>query len=448
MCVHAVCVCERMQGRQTEREIGLEGPPASDHTSSLTHSHPLSPTLTHPPTHPPTHPLALLPRESRSFCSRPTCSLVKSINRAQPRTASSQSACPRTKSRIFIMDWLIGVADEYVLDSAYASLPHPVGEWFAPRDNQIRQIVSLWLILTLGGTALYFIGAGTNYYFFFDQETKKNPKYLKNQIAREIYLSLESLPWTAVVTVPWFFFELRGYSKLYDTVTTWWEIPVQLLGFLAFTDCFVYWIHRGFHHPAVYPWLHKPHHVWKVTTPFAAIAFHYLDGYGQSIPYHVYVYLFPMWKPLYLALFVFVQLWTISIHDGVYLSNDGVLLSAAHHNVHHLEFNYNYGQYTTLWDRIGGSYKKPVNEYKNEMFFDKLRRRKAAAATAAAAAAGAIDKVRNSTETSPLTTNKRAEGAAGVRQPPETLPQTKKRREGSGGGAGKATKPAVVGGDH
>ena len=30
--------------------------------------------------------------------------------------------------------------------------------------------------------------------------------------------------------------------------------------------------------------------------------------------------------------------------------------------MHHLYFNYNYGQFTTLWDRLGGSYRKPNDE--------------------------------------------------------------------------------------
>ena len=30
--------------------------------------------------------------------------------------------------------------------------------------------------------------------------------------------------------------------------------------------------------------------------------------------------------------------------------------------MHHLYFNYNYGQFTTLWDRLGGSYRQPNNE--------------------------------------------------------------------------------------
>ena len=30
--------------------------------------------------------------------------------------------------------------------------------------------------------------------------------------------------------------------------------------------------------------------------------------------------------------------------------------------MHHLYFSYNFGQYTTLWDRLGGSYRKPNDE--------------------------------------------------------------------------------------
>ncbi|ORY50012.1 lathosterol oxidase-like protein [Rhizoclosmatium globosum] len=243
-------------------------------------------------------------------------------------------------------------------------------------DSTPRILVQLWVCLTVLGAFQYLLGATLNFYFLFDRETLKHPKMLPNQVAREIYLSLESLPWTATVTVPWFYFELVGYSKLYDTIETWWEVPLQIVTFFLFTDCLVYWIHRGFHHPSVYGWLHKPHHLWKVCTPYSALAFHWLDGYGQSIPYHLYVYMFPMYKPLYICAFIFVQFWTISIHDGVYISNDEILLSCAHHTIHHLEFNYNYGQYTTLWDRIGGSYKKPVEQYEKEMFFDKIKKRK------------------------------------------------------------------------
>lgn len=44
---------------------------------------------------------------------------------------------------------------------------------------------------------------------------------------------------------------------------------------------------------------------------------------------------------------------------------------SACHTIHHYYFNYNYGQFTTLWDRLGGSYRKP-----NPELFDREERLK------------------------------------------------------------------------
>ena len=61
----------------------------------------------------------------------------------------------------------------------------------------------------------------------------------------------------------------------------------------------------------------------------------------------IFVYIFPMQKYVYLGLFVFVQLWTILIHDGDMITGswwEKYINSAAHHTLHHLYFTCNYGQ--------------------------------------------------------------------------------------------------------
>lgn len=50
-------------------------------------------------------------------------------------------------------------------------------------------------------------------------------------------------------------------------------------------------------------------------SPFASYAFHPVDGWSQSIPYHVYPLLFPLQKSAYLGLFVFVTMWTVFIRE-------------------------------------------------------------------------------------------------------------------------------------
>jgi len=234
-----------------------------------------------------------------------------------------------------------------------------------PRDNIWRQTLSLYLITWLFGALLYFVCATLSYIFIFDKMTVYHPKYLKNQIRLEITQTMVAMPIMAIFTVPFFIAEVRGYSKLYDTTADGpglWYNYLQFPIFIGFTDFLIYWIHRGLHHPLVYKSLHKPHHKWIMPTPYASHAFHPFDGYVQSVPYHIFPFIFPLQKFAYVVLFAFINFWTVLIHDGEYVANSPIINGAACHTMHHLYFNYNYGQFTTLWDRLGGSYRKPNDE--------------------------------------------------------------------------------------
>ncbi|KAG8532058.1 uncharacterized protein KY384_003695 [Bacidia gigantensis] len=243
--------------------------------------------------------------------------------------------------------------------SRYAYL----SEW--PRDNIYRQGASLFLITWIFGLVLYFICSTLSYYLVFDHDTFTHPKYLKNQVRKEIRQTMQSMPFMSLCTAPLFLLEVRGFGKLYDEPS---DAPFALYNilqfplFICFTDFFIYCIHRCLHHPLFYKRLHKKHHKWIMPTPFASHAFHPLDGFSQSIPYHVFPFLFPLQKFAYVALFVFINIWTVLIHDGEYVANSYVINGAACHTMHHLYFNYNYGQFTTIWDRLGGSYRQPNEE--------------------------------------------------------------------------------------
>ncbi|XHG04112.1 Delta(7)-sterol 5(6)-desaturase erg3B [Aspergillus wentii] len=209
---------------------------------------------------------------------------------------------------------------------------------------------------------MYLTGSTIIYFTLFDRKTLHHPRHHPNQIRLEIQHALSSMPVMALLTVPFFLAEIHGYSKLYDFTTeapfaayTYLQYPL----FLLFTDAGIYWIHRGLHHRSVYGWLHKPHHRWIVPSPFASYAFHPIDGWSQSLPYHVFPLILPLQKGAYLGLFGFVTVWTLFIHDAEFLSSSKVVNGPACHTMHHLYFNYNYGQYTTFWDRFGGTYYKP-----------------------------------------------------------------------------------------
>lgn len=235
-----------------------------------------------------------------------------------------------------------------------------------PEDGPMRQFLSLLVVTNLGAVVLYFLFGTVSYFFIFDHNLKKHPQFLENQVLREIKYALSSMPWISIPTVMLFFAEVRGYSRLYDNIDSspygWFGVILSMISFLFFTDMCIYWIHRFLHHKFLYKHFHKPHHVWKIPTPFASHAFHPVDGFLQSVPYHIYPFLFPLHKGIYLGLYIFVNIWTVSIHDGDYRIPkflEDVINGSAHHTDHHLFFDFNYGQYFTLWDKIGGSYKHP-----------------------------------------------------------------------------------------
>lgn len=225
---------------------------------------------------------------------------------------------------------------------------------------------------------MYIGAAAFSYVFLFDRQYRKHPNFLQNQEYREVLYASKSIPFMALLTVPLFVLEVRGYSKLYQNIegaNGWGFIVLSIVAFLMFTDCFIYWIHRGLHHRLIYKHIHKAHHKWIVPTPFASHAFHPVDGFLQSVPYHIYPFIFPLHKVTYLVLFIFVNFWTVSIHDGDYRVPEILkpfINGSAHHTDHHLFYKYNYGQFFTLWDKVCGSYRTP-SVFEGNSVFDEVK---------------------------------------------------------------------------
>ncbi|GAB1318052.1 c-5 sterol desaturase [Madurella fahalii] len=289
------------------------------------------------------------------------------------------------------MDVALEILDPLVLDKAYAYfVPAPLStnatahagsgwdpEFSSPssyasasawsRDNILRQCISILVITQLGATSLYWIFSALSYYFIFDRRLEHHPRFLKNQIRQEMISSMKAVPFINILTLPFFLAEVRGKSLLYSRIDEygWAWMGISTLLFMVWNDFMIYWIHRLEHHPSIYKYIHKPHHKWIVPTPWAALAFHPLDGYVQSLPYHVFVFICPVQKYLYLVLFILVQIWTILIHDGDMISGhwlEKYINSPAHHTLHHMYFTVNYGQYFTWADSYFNSHRAPNPE--------------------------------------------------------------------------------------
>ncbi|GAB0143702.1 hypothetical protein EsHS_00004210 [Epichloe bromicola] len=271
------------------------------------------------------------------------------------------------------MDIVLELTDTLIADYAYAYLypirPELYDFSYEAATNISAQAFSSWT----WKPATKFLQVQPSQAAYMSSLTRDNPYrqlatlifitwFIKNQIWLEIKQANKSMPFMAVCTAPLFLLEVRGYGNLYDTTDEgpgiWYNI-LQFPIFLLFTDLCIYWIHRCLHHPLFYKHLHKPHHKWIMPTPYASHAFHPLDGFAQSLPYHIFPFIFPLQKVAYVILFVFVNFWSILIHDGEYLTNNSVVNGAACHSLHHSRFEVNYGQFFTVFDRLGGTYRMP-----------------------------------------------------------------------------------------
>jgi len=255
------------------------------------------------------------------------------------------------------MDVAVHLIGSYLLNPLLPTAYHAPNYW-------LTQYIACCILNYTGGIVFYFSIAGSSYYYFFRWKRAQYypstlPNDLTEQVRVEIGIAMRSLPVMALAFSPFTFGVTRGWSKMYHSVDDygWPYLIFSVFLFLFITDFMIYFIHRGLHIPVLYNNIHKPHHTYRFTTPFSSHAFHWADGFAQGIPYYIFVYFFPFHWLVWIVMFIFVNCWTILIHDQVdFTGGIMFIMSTGHHTIHHSHFKYNYGQYFTLWDRIGGTH--------------------------------------------------------------------------------------------
>ena len=174
------------------------------------------------------------------------------------------------------------------------------------------------------------------------------------------YYSLISLAIFAFFVALTLEFYRRGWVSIHETVSLKGWLHLALMFFIQ--DTYFYWTHRWFHTNAVYPIVHEAHHRSRQPTFWTSFAFHPWEALIQAIA-----------LPL-LALGFYLEWWSVGVFLSVmtfmgfinhlgyefypqwWLKGAGrFVVSATHHQKHHLHYRYNYGLYFSLWDRLMGT---------------------------------------------------------------------------------------------
>ena len=228
--------------------------------------------------------------------------------------------------------------------------------------------LAILLVLSCSGLLAYFLFSGLSYLFFFVWGKRRfHPDYVpdreENNRAR-LWGSISVLG-NAVLMVPFHWALAHGYGNLYWDVDEygWGWLALSFVLYLTVTETLIYWAHRALHSDFLYNWLHRRHHQFRVTTSWVSTAFHPFDSFAQALPHHLCAFLFPVHGVLYLIMVGFVTAWSVNIHDRVSLVRWKFINYTGHHTLHHWYYQYNLGQFTTVWDRLCGTYLDPEALY-------------------------------------------------------------------------------------
>ena len=185
---------------------------------------------------------------------------------------------------------------------------------------------------------------------------------------REIGYSALTAVIFAIMGWLWLGTPLRGYTRLYTDMHEYGigYLVLSVLIMLLIHDTYFYWMHRLMHHPRLYPYLHRVHHLSVNPSPWAAYAFHPAEAVIEAGILPVLLLLLPI-HPLALFGFVTIMLWfNVYGHLGYELFPRRLyrhplgrwLNSSVYHNQHHERFHGNYSLYFTFWDRWMGTLRR------------------------------------------------------------------------------------------
>lgn len=157
----------------------------------------------------------------------------------------------------------------------------------------------------------------------------------------------------------------RGITLLYADLHQYglWYLGVSFAAVLLLQDAYFYLIHRIFHHPRLFKWMHYGHHRSGDPSPWTSFAFDLPEAFIQSIFLIGLVFVIPLHYFTLIAALLTMTVWAVWNHLGITILPSTFpyrwlgkwLIGPAHHAVHHRQYTVHYGLYFTFWDKLLGT---------------------------------------------------------------------------------------------
>ncbi len=151
------------------------------------------------------------------------------------------------------------------------------------------------------------------------------------------------------------------YTNLYEYGL--WYLVASFVVVLILQDTYFYFIHRMFHHPLMFKWMHYGHHRSGEPTPWSSSAFDLPEAIVQALFFVGVIYIVPLHFITLVAALITMTVWAVFTHLGfeVFPSSSKShwigkwLIGSMHHSTHHRKYKVHYGLYFTFWDKLLGT---------------------------------------------------------------------------------------------
>ncbi|NJB69891.1 sterol desaturase/sphingolipid hydroxylase (fatty acid hydroxylase superfamily) [Saonia flava] len=228
--------------------------------------------------------------------------------------------------------------------------------------------IMVWIVTTLLFMLRYLVVAGLFYVLFYVFFKKKewnqkiqHKKPRVGQIKKEIIYSLGTFIIYGSSILLFLYWIRNGKTKLYTNIDTYGTVylVLSIVFMVVLHDAYFYWTHRLIHHSKVFKYVHRTHHRFHNPTPWAAFAFHPLEGMLSMGIIPIIIFMVPYHQYALIGFISFMTLYNVFIHLGYKVSGFPYLKyqnTTMDHDYHHHKGHGNYGLYFNVWDKLMGTY--------------------------------------------------------------------------------------------
>lgn len=218
-------------------------------------------------------------------------------------------------------------------------------------------VIQFCIFFGISASAYYIIWYKFKGYFGRYKIQKNLPR--EEAIPIEIVQSVIVLFCTSLLSLRVGVMENYQIGLVYDDISekgiVYYFFSLILIFLLA--DAFYYWVHRFMHHKSIYKYTHKIHHNSVRVTPFTTISVNVSEIVIASAFIILVLLIFPLHSSVIFIFAAVSLLKNIMIHLGHEILPKWInktflkwLVTATHHEVHHMKFKQNYGIYFRFWD--------------------------------------------------------------------------------------------------